>query len=271
MRFAICNEIFQGWDFERACAFANQEGYDAVEVAPFTFGPLVTEISGARRRGIRNAAGRAGIEVSGIHWVLAHTEGFHVNHPDPGVRRRTSDYLRAAVEFCAELGGRSMIFGSPQRREVLPGVQPSDAVHWTRETFAEAIRVAEGLDVTICMEPLAPSETNFLNTAAQALALTEPVGSRAFQIMLDVKAMCSESKPIEAVIAECRGRFAYFHANDRNLKGPGFGDVDYGPIVGALRSVGYDGAVSVEVFRFEEGPEVIARQSREYLRRQFGF
>lgn len=164
-----------------------------------------------------------------------------------------------------------MVFGSPQRREILPGVQPADAVRWTRETFAEAIRSAEGLGVTICMEPLAPSETNFLNTAAEALALTEPVGSRAFQIMLDVKAMCSESKPIATVISECRGRFAYFHANDRNLKGPGFGDIDYGPIVEALRSVGYDGTVSVEVFRFEEGPEAIARQSRDYLRRQFGF
>jgi sugar phosphate isomerase/epimerase len=110
-----------------------------------------------------------------------------------------------------------MIFGSPQRRNILPGVQLSDAVLWTRETFAEAIRIAERLGVTICMEPLSPTETNFLNTASEALALTEPVGSAAFQIMLDVKAMCSESKPIETVIAECRGRFAYFHANDRNL------------------------------------------------------
>ena len=270
MRFAIFNEIFQGWDFELACEFAKQAGYDAIEVAPFTFGSLVTEITRAKRAEIRGAVGRAGIEVSGIHWVLAHTEGFHVNHPDPAVRRRTSDYLRAAVEFCAELGGRSMIFGSPQRREILPGVQPLDAVQWTRETFMEAIRAAEGLGVTICMEPLAPSETNFLNTAEEALALTEPVGSRAFQIMLDVKAMCSELKPVETVIAECRGRFAYFHANDRNLKGPGFGDVDYGPIVTALRSAGYDGTVSVEVFRFEEGPEVIAQRSREYLRQKFG-
>ena len=270
MRFAICNEIFQGWDFERACDFARQVGYEAIEVAPFTFGALVTQITPAERSAIRGAAQQAGIGISGIHWVLAHTEGFHVNHPDPAVRQRTSDYLRAAVEFCAELGGRSMIFGSPQRRNILPGVQPADAVLWTREAFAEAIRIAERLGVTICMEPLAPTETNFLNTASEALALTEPVGSAAFQIMLDVKAMCSESKPIETVIGECRGRFAYFHANDRNLKGPGFGDVDYGPIVTALRSVGYDGTISVEVFRFEEGPEVIARQSREYLRRQFG-
>ena len=271
MRFAICNEIFQDWDFGRACAFAREVGYEAIEIAPFTFGALVTSISPVRRREIRRAAADAGIAISGIHWVLAYTEGFHVNHPDPGVRNAARDYLRAAVEFCAELGGQSMIFGSPKRRDVLPGVQMADAVRWTRETFADAIRVAEATGVTICMEPLAPSETNFLNTADETLALTEPVGSKAFQIMLDVKAMCSESKPIESIIQDCRGRFAYFHANDRNLKGPGFGDVDYAPIVAALREARYDGTVSVEVFRFEEGPEVIARQSREYLRRQFGF
>ena len=62
---------------------------------------------------------------------------------------------------------------------------------------------------------------------------------------------------------------AYFHANDRNLKGPGFGDVDFTPIAGALRAAGYDGVVSVEVFKFEEGPEAIATRSLEYLKKVF--
>ncbi len=123
--------------------------------------------------------------------------------------------------------------------------------------------------VTICLEPLAPSETNFLNTAADAAALAAEVGSPAFQIMLDVKAMCSEGRPLPEIIRSMRGRFAYFHANDRNLKGPGFGDVDFGPIAAALKESGYDGTVSVEVFDFTEGPEVIARKSREYLREKF--
>jgi len=270
MRFAICNEIFKEWDFHRACQFAHEAGYEAVEIAPFTFAPLITDIGPKQRSEIRRAAQDAGIAISGIHWVLAYTEGFHVNHPDPVVRLRTSDYLKAAVEFCAEIGGESLVFGSPKRRDILPGVKRSDAIMWTRDTFAESIRIAERFGVTICMEPLAPSETNFLNTAEETLALTEPVGSKSFQIMLDVKAMCSEERSIPEIIGACRGRFAYFHANDRNLKGPGFGDVDFAPIAAALKGVGYTGTVSVEVFEFDEGPEVIARQSIEYLRKKWG-
>jgi sugar phosphate isomerase/epimerase len=81
--------------------------------------------------------------------------------------------------------------------------------------------------------------------------------------------MCSESKPIPQIIRESWPHFAHFHANDRNLKGPGFGDVDYKPIAAALKEVGYQGFVSVEVFNFDEGAEAIAARSLAYLERVF--
>ena len=70
-----------------------------------------------------------------------------------------------------------------------------------------------------------------------------------------------------ALIAEVR---TDAHANDRNLQGPGCGDVDFAPIAAALREARYDGIVSVEVFDFHAGPAAIATRSREYLRRIFG-
>jgi sugar phosphate isomerase/epimerase len=66
------------------------------------------------------------------------------------------------------------------------------------------------------------------------------------------------------------GRFSYFHANDENLKGPGFGDTDYQPIGQALRNTGYQGWVSVEVFVFDEGPEAIATRSLAHLKQHLG-
>ena len=36
MKFAICNETYQGWEFDRTCAHIAETGYDGVEVAPFT-------------------------------------------------------------------------------------------------------------------------------------------------------------------------------------------------------------------------------------------
>jgi len=269
MQFGICNEIFKGWNFADVMRFAKQAGYDALEIAPFTIANHVTEISSSTRGQIRDEAAHVGIAISGIHWVLAQTEGMYLNHPDPAVRGRTARYFVDLVDFCGDLGGRIIVLGSPQQRNVMAGVSLSQAWEWAKTTLRDALQHAGGRDVTICLEPLAPNDTNFINTAAEAIRFAQQMESPHFKIILDVKAMCSESTPIPQIIRESWPHFAYFHANDRNLKGPGFGDVDFKPIAAALREVGYDGVVSVEVFKFEEGAEAIATRSIEYLKRVF--
>jgi len=270
MKFAICNEIFQGWNLEATFLHAAKTGYDAVEIAPFTVAKSVTGPSANERQAIRDAAARAGIAISGIHWVLAQTEGLHLTHPDESVREKTSRYLCDLVDFCADLGGGIMVFGSPKQRNILDGVTPREAWTWATAAFREAVARAEKRAVTICFEPLSSAETNFINTAAEAIQFVQQFDSPHCRILLDVKAMCAEPKPIPQIIRDSWPHFAYFHANDRNLKGPGFGNVDFKPIAAALKEVGYDGCVSVEVFNFDEDPEVIAAKSLEYLQKVFG-
>ena len=255
MRFAICNEIFKDWPLPRAFAYAKAAGYDAVEIAPFTLAKYVTDISLAERARIRDAAARAHIAISGIHWVLASTEGLYLTSPDAATRARTADYLCALVDFCADLGGRSIVVGSPKQRSLLPGVSHEQAWIWATEVFRRSVQLAERRGITICLEPLPLEDTDFINTAAEAIRFTHGLPSPNFKVILDVRAMSHEAKPIPQIIRESRGEFAYVHANDKNLKGPGFGAVDFIPIAAALKEVGYDGMVSVEVFNFDENGE----------------
>jgi sugar phosphate isomerase/epimerase len=269
MKFGICNEIFQGWSLPDTFAYAKKAGYDAVEIAPFTIAKDVNAITAAQRAEIKAQAAAAGIAISGIHWVLVQTEGLYLTSPDAQVRAKTAAYFVALVDFCADLGGTRIIVGSPKQRSLLPGVTYKEAWAFATEVFRDSVRRAEERGVVICFEPLGPGETDFVNTAEEGIRFAEQFASSAMSVILDVKAMSTEARPVPDIIRASAGKFAYFHANDPNLKGPGFGDTDFVPIAAALRDAGYDGTVSVEVFKFDEGPEAIATQSIGYLRKVF--
>jgi sugar phosphate isomerase/epimerase len=159
-----------------------------------------------------------------------------------------------------------MVFGSPQQRSLLPGVTQKEALDRLTETFGRLVPVLETTDTVLAVEPLGPADTDVLTTAAETCRLIERIGSPHVRLHLDVKAMSSEATPIAEIIATSARHLAHFHANDFNLQGPGFGAVDFRPIFAALRGVGYDGWVSVEVFDYAPGVERLVKESIDYMR-----
>ena len=97
------------------------------------------------------------------------------------------------------------------------------------------------------------------------MELIDRIGSPHVRLHLDCKAMATETATIPELIHQHCGILAHFHANDPNRQGPGFGDLDFGPIFAALGEVDYRGWVSVEVFDYAPGIENLARQSLEYM------
>lgn len=269
MKFSMCNEFCEGWDFASVCQLAQEAGYQGVEIAPFTLAPTIYGFSDDLKRQVRRAAEERGLQIAGLHWLLSRTNGLHVTHPDPQVRKKTIDYLAEEVDVCAELGGSVLVMGSPNQRNVQEGQSYEDA--WARavEVFGAVAPRARGRGVTFCIEPLAPPECNFIQTAAEARRMVEEIDDPGFRMMLDVKAMSAEQTPIPELVGANADYLTHFHANDANLQGPGFGDTDFGPIAAALKEAGYDGWVSVEVFDFSVPPEKTAHESLRYLREVF--
>jgi sugar phosphate isomerase/epimerase len=270
MRFSICNELFDGWDFADVCRTASELGYHGVEIAPYTLGDRPCVLSAAKRREMAVQAAACNLDIVGLHWLLAKTEGFHVSHPDAEVRIRTSDYLTELALLCSDMGGRIMVFGSPNQRDITEDVTRDQAWANAIDTLGRVTPTLERLGITLCIEPLSTEETNFLNTASEACRMIQDIDSPSVKLILDVKAMSSEDAPPEQIIRANAALLAHVHANDANKRGPGFGNTDFVPIGKALRDIGYGGWVSVEVFDFSPDPITIARGSIDYLRESFG-
>ncbi len=268
MKFGICNEVFKEWnDVERTIDYVRGVGYDGLEIAPFTLAQYVYDIPDSTRRDIVRFAGKAGLDILGIHWVFVGPEGVHLTHPDPQVRAFTARYLVDLVNFCGDVGGKVLIFGSPKQRNVGRDVTYNQAFGYARGVFETALPVCEARGVTICMEQLTHFETNFCQTVDETVELIEAIDHPNFQLLLDTKAMAYQSEDRAALIRRCARQLRHYHANDTNLNGPGWGDVDFKPIFEALHDIQYDRYVSVEVFKFDPGPEAIATRSLEYMKR----
>ena len=266
MRYAICNETFEGWDHARVCGRIAELGYTGLEVAPFTLAPLITDVSASRRAELRRQAEAAGVRIIGLHWLLAKTEGFHLTSADAAVRERTGKYLADLARAAADLGGDILVLGSPLQRNVPAGATRAQADDYACDTLRHCLPALEQTGVKLCLEPLTPAETNFMNTAAEAVVLIRRLAHPNVKLHLDVKAMSAEPDPRPDVIRANAAHTYHFHANDPNKRGPGFGDVDFKPIFRALRETGYAGWVSVEVFDYTPDPDTIARESIRYMR-----
>ena len=259
MRLSLCNEVIRELSFERQCALAAGLGYRGLEVAPFTFGDDAWRMPASKRGDIRNACKAAGVEVSGLHWLLAAPAGLSITTSDRAVWQRSVDVLRGSVELCADLGGAYLVQGSPAQRRV---VDPSDAER-AQEAWTLAAEAAQKAGVVYCLEPLARPDCNFVNTLAEAWAVVQRIGNPAFQSMVDtLAASLMEADSVADLIRRWvpTGLVRHVQLNDRNKKGPGQGDDKFADVLAALQSTGYDGWVAMEPFVYEpDGPTCAAR------------
>ncbi len=271
MKLAVCQEMFVGWSWERQCETAARLGYRGLEVAPFTLadGAAVGRpeaVSAGERARLRRVAESFGLEIVGLHWLLAKTTGLHLTTADAGVRRATAEHLSALTVLCGELGGSVMVLGSPLQRSLEGGMSLEVATDNAIEVIRGMLPALEAQRVTLCLEPLTTKETNFWTTCAEVALTIERVNHPLVQLHQDVKAMLGDVEPIPELIAKYAPITKHFHVNDGNLLGPGMGPTNFFPILQALKTSGYGGWLSLEVFDYAAGCEHIAAVSAAYLR-----
>lgn len=262
MRISLCNEVVAELDAARQFELARNLGYDGLEIAPFTLSDEPHRLPASRRAELRRLAADAGIPITSLHYLLRAPEGLSITTADQQLRERTTDVIRALCGLAADLGAKVIVHGSPAQRRLQPGDE-AEGRKRAVECWAAIAGDAGKAGLTYCIEALSRHEANFINTISDAADIVRTIASPAVRTMIDCSAAAlTETQSVPDLIRQWvpTGLIGHVHFNDPNRRGPGDGELDFAPIVAALRQTNYQGRSAIEPFIYEpDGPACAAR------------
>jgi len=269
-RYSMCNESLRDRSWAEQCDVIGRNGYTGVEIASFTLVEKgVQEISPSQRQQMVRDASNAGIEVVGLHWLLSPPpEGLHFTTPDKAVRQRSIGYLDQLIDFCGDLGGKVMVFGSPNQRSTTGGATVEEANQYFADGLAQVADHARQRDVKILLESLSKDQTDVVNTLAEAMEIVNEIDHPAIQTMFDFHNTADETEPLDVLVKKYFDHIYHVHVQEMDGTYLGTGDAvhNYVKSFQTLKNLGYDGWVSLEVFDFSPGGETIASESMKTLK-----
>lgn len=270
LRHAICNEVYQGWDFAESCRSMRKFGYEGIEIAPFTLAEYPAEISAAQRMEYAKIIVEEGLVFVGLHWLMVSPKGLHVTTPDAALRAKGWQHIRDLIGLCADLGPNGvMVFGSPQQRATTGGLSREEATKHYRDGLASVAPLAEERGVRILVEALPSNQCDVVQSLEEAVSIVESIGSPAIRTMFDTHNAVFEERPHAELVDEYFPFIEHVHVNEMNGGHCGTADYDFKPLLATLAARNYTGFVSLEAFDFKPGSETIARESIEYLNAEF--
>ncbi|MBI5162514.1 MAG: sugar phosphate isomerase/epimerase [Magnetospirillum sp.] len=244
MNLAVSNIGLPAFDHHALLPRVAAMGATGLEVAPSrVWAETWDGLAAAAVTAYRQAVEAAGLTVVGLHSLF-------FDHPELGLFKgaetfaRTVAFTKHLSALCRDLGGTTLIYGGGRRRGDMPAAQAQAEC----EAYLSAVLPScEAHGTVLCFEPLGPKDTDFLNTAAECLALMRRWNHPALGFQIDAKALVDNHEDNPVVFEAARGRIDHVHANDPGLVAVGStGAVDHAALGGYLRATGYRGWVSVE-------------------------
>lgn len=230
-----------GWSPEEIGPAADKAaalGYDFLELpvrAPAT----------VKAEAIARILERAGLFCTAS---FVHAPETDIASEDAEVVAKGEALMMDALAVARDLGSKRLVGGFHSSLKKHDTARSEAGRRNAARVLARIAARARELGLALCVEALNRYESNFINTAAQALDLIDAVGADNMFAHLDTFHMNIEEATPAGAVHACGARLGYLHVAE-NFRGYlGTGSIDFRSIFDALADIGYDGPIALEVF-----------------------
>jgi len=267
VKLSVSNIAWDSNAMEEHLALLKELECDGVEIAPSCIWKEPVEAGKGEIESLRRLVSKYGLVIPAFHALLFTRPDLYL-FGEESLREKTVSYLRDLIRLAGKLSVDVLVYGSPASRRV-GDKQYKTCYEIAVEAFRSLGREAALHDVVFCIEPLGPSESDFIQTAEEGHRIVRDVGHSHFGLHLDAKAMMDAGENFEDIFRKYAPILKHFHVGDPGLAPPGHTGMDHSGIGRALNKAGYDGFISIEMKRGFGNTKEVIRNSVKYVREKY--
>jgi len=276
MHFAFSTNAYLKYTFAEAVRRLADIGYVGVEIMADVPHAWPAGLLQEQKEVIREVLAENHMAISNINAFMmnaisdARQQYWHPSwiEADSHYRQVRIDHTRRALTLARELGARCITTepGGP----LAPGESWSAALARFVSALKPVAEHAENEGVLLLVEP---EPGLLIESADQFLEFMHHIDSPAVALNFDIgHAYCVGDEPAETIPRLAR-YIRHFHLEDIAASRvhhhliPGDGAIDFAATFRAIRSIGYDGWVTIELYPYVDDPDQAARTARERVMR----
>jgi D-psicose/D-tagatose/L-ribulose 3-epimerase len=219
-------------------------GFDILEISTAN----ILELSKSELDKIKSTAEAENVELT---YCIGLDKKYELASEDASIRKNGIKYLNGTLDAIHYMGGHSFCGLNYTAWPTLLTEGITDKSAYLERSAAgvrEVIKKAEDYDILFNMEVVNRYENFLVNTASEAIAFVDMIGSPYAKILLDTYHMNIEEDNIGEAIISAGDKLGHFHIGECNRKVPGKGHMPWDEIAAALKQINYTGRIVMEPF-----------------------
>ena len=267
MKLSVSNIAWDNNALEEHLALLKELGCDGVEIAPSCIWKEPVEAGKDEIESLRKLVSKYSLVIPAFHALLFTRSDLYI-FGEESKREQTISYLKRLIRLAGMLSVRVLVYGSPSSRRV-GDRSYTKCYEIAVEIFRNLGREAQLHDTFFCIEPLGPSESDFIQTTDEGYNLVRDVAHPHFGLHLDTKAMIDSGEDFTEVLQRYASIIRHFHVSDPGLAPPGHTGFDHSIVGEALLETSYNGFISIEMKRGFGDTKKVVKDAVKYVREKY--